>query len=231
MAIKKDQRPPIPKGQFLNILLFMVILFVLFDPNLRRIAGTAVGFVLNPLIGFNHEQPILTILLAALIMITASTLVRHFLVDWLRMARIQNTMRAYQRALREARTKRDTRRLEQLQKAQPKLMSIQTEMSGGQMKPMAVTMIIVIPMFAWLYEFVVALKYPFFTAPWNTHIDMFAANGILFGSSVLPHWILFYSAVSIPFGTLVQKALKYFDWRERWHLIKRKEPADTPHET
>jgi uncharacterized membrane protein (DUF106 family) len=221
MAIEKDQQPKMPKGQFLNILLFMVILFVLFDANLRRLAGNAVGVVLNPLIGFNQQLPVLTILLAALIMIAASTLVRHFLVDWLKMARIQNLMRAYQKALREARVKRDTKRLEQLQKAQPKLMSYQAEMSGGQMKPMAFTMIIVIPMFAWLYEFVAALDYPFFTAPWNTHIDMFGSNGIIFGSSILPHWILFYSAISIPFGTLLQKALKYFDWRDRWHLMKR----------
>lgn len=227
MAIEKDQQPKMPKGQFLNILLFMVILFVLFDANLRKFAGNAVGVVLNPLIGFNYQQPVLTILLASLIMIAASTLVRHFLVDWLKMARIQNLMRSYQKAMREARVKRDTKRLEQLQKAQPKLMSYQAEMSSGQMKPMAFTMIIVIPMFAWLYEFVAALDYPFFTAPWNTHIDMFATNGIVFGSSVLPHWILFYSAISIPFGTLLQKALKYFDWRDRWHLIKKKEGGAT----
>lgn len=194
----------------------MIILFILFDERLRRATGTAVGFVLNPLIGFGGQEPILTILLASLIMIGASTLIRHFLVDWLKMARIQNTMRAYQRALREARAKRDTRRLEQLQKAQGKLMGIQAEMSGGQMKPMAATMLVVIPMFAWLYEFVLVTPYPFFSAPWNPTIDMFE-------STVLPHWILFYSAVSIPFGTLLQKALKFFDWRDRWHLMKQKQ--------
>jgi uncharacterized membrane protein (DUF106 family) len=228
MAIEKDQQPKMPKGQFLNILLFMVVLFVLFDPNLRKIAGTAIGVVLDPVIGFNHEQPVLTILLASLIMIAASTLVRHFLVDWLKMARIQNLMRAYQKAMREARVKRDTKKLEQLQKAQPKLMAYQSQMSTGQMKPMMFTMIIVIPMFAWLYGFVAGLDYPFFSAPWNTHIDMFASNGIVFGNSVLPHWILFYSSISIPFGTLLQKALKYFDWRDRWHLIKKKETTVTP---
>lgn len=218
MAIQKEQRPALPRGQFLNIFLFMIILFVLFDNRLRRATGTAVGFVLSPLIGFGGREPILTILLASLIMIGASTLIRHFLVDWLKMARIQNTMRAYQRALREARAKRDTRRLEQLQKAQGKLMGIQAEMSGGQMKPMAATMLVVIPMFAWLYEFVLVTPYPFFSAPWNPTIAMFE-------STVLPHWILFYSAVSIPFGTLLQKALKFFDWRDRWHLMKRKQAA------
>ncbi|MBI2078563.1 MAG: DUF106 domain-containing protein [Euryarchaeota archaeon] len=228
MAIEKEQKPAMPKGQFLNIFLFMIILFILFDNNLRRITGKAIGFVLNPLIGFDHRQPILTILLASLIMIGASTLIRHFLVDWLKMARIQNTMRAYQKAMREARVKRDTKRLEQLQKAQPKLMGIQAEMSSGQMKPMAATMLVVIPMFAWLFEFVSALNYPFFSSPWNPEIQMFATNGIVFGKSILPHWILFYSAVSIPFGTLLQKALKFFDWRDRWHLMRDRGEGDAP---
>src|SRR5438067_1097187 len=107
-------------------------------------------------------------------------------------------------------------------------MGIQAELSSGQMKPMAFTMIVVVPMFAWLYTFVASLDYPFFTAPWNTHIDMFATSGILFGSSVLPHWVLFYSAISVPFGTLLQKALKYFDWRDRWHLMKRKDVTAPP---
>jgi uncharacterized membrane protein (DUF106 family) len=232
MAIEKEQRPKMPKGQFFNIFLFMIIIFVMFDQNLRKLLGDIVGFALEPLIGFDHQAPILTILLASLIMIAASTLVRHFLVDWLKMARIQNTMRAYQKAMRDARTKRDTKELERLQKAQPKLMGIQAEMSSGQMKPMAFTMILVIPMFAWLYQFVSQLPYPFFTGPWNPQIDMFATNGIVFGSSVLPHWILFYSAISIPFGSLLQKALKYFDWRDRWHLMKKRgadaEPRPSP---
>lgn len=228
MAIQKEQRPAMPKGQFVNIFLFMIVLFVLLDNNVRRLTGRAVGYVLDPLIG-RPDVPILTILLASLIMIGASTIIRHFMVDWLKMARIQNTMRSYQRALREARMKRDTKRLEQLQKAQPKLMGIQAEMSSGQMKPMVATMLVIIPMFAWLYEFVAALPYPFFSGPWNPEIDMFATNGIIFGRSILPHWILFYSAISIPFGTLLQKGLKYFAWRDRWHLMRREgSPASQP---
>lgn len=216
MAIEKEQRPPMPRGQFLNIFLFMIVLFVLFDNRLRLLMGRGVGFVLDPVIGFDHQQPVLTILIASLVMIASSTLVRHFLVDWLKMARIQNTMRAFQKALREARTKRDQKRIEQLQKFQSKLMGMQAEMSGGQMKPMAWTMVIIIPMFAWLSTFIAAIPYPFFSSPWNPTIDMFE-------STVLPHWILFYSAVSIPFGALLQKTLKYFDWRDRWHLMKKKE--------
>ena len=199
----------------------MMILFILFDQRLRNAMGKGVGFVLNPAIGFGGSQPILTILLASLIMIGASTLIRHFLVDWVKIARIQNTMRVFQKAMRDARLAKDAKKLEQLSKLQPKLMGMQTELSSGQLKPMAGTMLVVIPIFAWLWSFVQSLEYPFFAAPWNTHIDMF-------DSTVLPHWILFYSVISIPFGTLLQKALKFFTWKEHWHLAKHpKEPVSS----
>lgn len=213
MAIEKEQKPRLPKGQFFQIFVFMIILFVLFDSRLRNALGRGVGFVLEPAIGFHHQQPVLTILLASLVMIGASTFIRHFLVDWVKMARVQNLMRVYQKAMREARAEKDAKRLEQLTKLQPKLMGLQSELSGGQLKPMAGTMLVVIPIFAWLWGFVQALDYPFFAAPWNAHVDMFK-------STVLPHWILFYSAISIPFGTLLQKGLKYFTWREHWHLAR-----------
>lgn len=213
MALEKDQRPALPKGQFFQIFLFMMILFVAIDARLRTFMGRTVGYALNPAIGFDHRLPILTILLASLIMIGASTLIRHFLVDWIKIARIQNVMRAFQKAMRDARVAKDTKKLEQLTKLQPKLMGMQTELSTGQLKPMAGTMLIVIPIFAWLFSFVQSLEYPYFAAPWNTHVFMFK-------STVLPHWILFYSAVSIPFATLLQKALKAFTWKEHWHLSR-----------
>lgn len=222
MATPKDmpQRPAFPKGQFFQMFLFVLILFVLIDPNLRNVMGKGVGVVLNPVIGFGGHMPILTILLASLLMVGASTVIRHLLVDWVRIARINNTMRAFQKAMREARMKRDTRRIETLSRFQPKLMQMQSELSSGQLKPMAGTMLVVIPLFAWLWQFVVGLDYQFFTAPWNPRVDMFSSDGILFGSSVFPHWILFYSAISIPFGTLLQKLLKYYSWKEHWHLVR-----------
>ena len=213
MALEKDQKPVAPKGQFAQIFLFMLVLFVLFDQRLRMYLGNAVGFVLNPLIGFGGRLPILTILLAALIMISASTVVRHMLVDWVKVARISNTMRSFQKAMADARKSRDPKRIEQLSKFQTKLMSLQSELSSSQMKPMAATMLIVIPLFAWLYQFVASLDYQFFTAPWNLHVEMFK-------STVLPHWILFYSAISVPFGSLLQKLLKYYSWKEHWHLLR-----------
>lgn len=221
MAIQKQQRPPFPKGQFLQIFIFVAALFVLFDNSLRTLLGRAVGFVFNPIIGFDHQQPVLTILLASIIMVGMSTGVRHLFVDWVRMAYVQNVMRSFQRAMREARVARDPKKIEQLQRAQPKLMGLQAELSSSQMKPLGFTFLIIIPMFAWLTDFIVHIEYPFFSAPWNERVDMF-------DSTVLPHWLLFYSGVSIPFGALVQKVLKFFTWRHHWHLMRTPPAEPTP---
>lgn len=212
---QEEEAPPRPKSNFGMLFLLFAVLFVMIDPNLRTMTGQATGTVLYPIIGFNGQYPVLTIIIAGVVMITLSTLVRHFFIDWIKMARTQNTMRAFQKEFNAARRERDTKRINELQKTQTKLMGLQAELSGSQMKPMGFTMLVVIPMFAWLWEFVSHLDYTKFSTPWNLEVEMFATNGILFGSSILPHWILLYSILSIPFGQLLMKALKVYSWRKR----------------
>lgn len=212
---KEEEKPPRPKSNLGVMMVFMVVLFIMFDPNLRDATGRYTGMVLMPIIGFDGRFPVLTVVLAGVIMITLSTIVRHFFIDWISMARTQKIMRAFQKEFREARMAQDTKRVNMLAKEQQKLMGMQTEMTSGQMKPMGYTMLVVIPMFAWLWTFVSTLDYHWFSTPWNLEVDMYTREGIVFGTSVLPHWILLYSVLSIPFGQLLQKALKVWSWRDR----------------
>lgn len=199
---------PAMGGQMTIFLSFMVVLFVLFNENLRTKLGVYAGVVLSPAIGFGGQFPVLTFLLAGFVTVAFSTGVRHFFVDWLEMARNQQMMRSFQKEFRDARKSQDARRMEKLAKLQPQMLQLQSQLSAMQMKPMAFTMIVVIPVFTWLWNFTSALDYPFFAAPWNPTVDMFK-------QTVLPHWILLYSALSIPFGQLLSKALKVWSWRHR----------------
>ena len=81
--------------------------------------------------------------------------------------------------------------------------------SNGGNQDVPITMVVVIPLFAWLFNFVARLDYWWYTAPWNHTVN-------LLESSVFPHWILLYMTLSIPLGALVQKAMKYLSWKERW---------------
>lgn len=216
MAEKAGQARPKKRGNFLTIMVFALTFLILFDNNLREATGRAVGFVFDPLIGFDHEFPVLTVMIAGTLMVLITTAIRHFTTDWLQMAKFQSYMRAFQKEFGQARKENNTYKVKKLTDQQPKMMEKQQKVSAQQMKTMPYTMIVVIPLFAWLLNFLTPLTYPFFSAPWNPTVEMFGNGGILFGTSVFPHWILLYMTVSIPLGALVQKSMKYLSWKERW---------------
>lgn len=210
------EAPPKRRGSFVTILLVVAVFYVMFNERMRTQLGNWTGMVLEPVIGFDGRYPVLTIMIAGTLMVLMTTIIRHFTTDWLEMARTQAVMRDFNKQMMQARKDNNTYRLKKLQEHQPKIMEAQQKMSMATMKTMPYTLIVVIPLFAWLFTFLDNLPYWYFAAPWNSEVDMFATNGVLFGSSVFPHWILLYMTMSVPLGALVQKAMKYASWKERW---------------
>jgi len=207
------QRPGAPKQNMSGQLMIMLVMFfaisILFTPDLRMIIGNAVGFVFYPAVGFSGLFPIITLMLAGLLMIFLSTILRHFFVDWVSQARNQKIVSAFQKEFRKARLENNTYKIKKLTEVQGEIM--QKSMSGmnSQMKLMPVTMAVIIPVFAWLYIFV-SLDVPttMISVPWHWNTDLNA-------SSVLPNWILLYSLVTLPFGQVLARVLKYFSFRKR----------------
>lgn len=191
-----------------TILLFGAVFLVMFNEGLRTRMGEYVGFVLFPAIGFGGGYPALTIFCASVITGVATGVIRHTMVDWLDMAEVQETMKAFQSELKEARKNENKYKVKRLTELQPELMQMQAGMSGQQFKPMGYTMVIVIPMFGWLWEFVRGLEQAAIHAPWGV-TNLMADAPII---SFLPTWILIYSMFSIPIGQLVQKGLKAWDF-------------------
>lgn len=199
---------------------FGLVVLILFNETLRNWTGDAAGFVLQPVIGFRYAYPLLTILLASVVLVIATTAIRHFMVDWVNMARVQEAMRSFQKEFMEARKANNSYKIKKLTDAQPEVMQLQAEMSTEQMKPMAFTMLIVVPIFAWLGTFVAALVVNgnhVVAVPWDAHweLDMLTAppenKWYLLG--FLPRWIVLYSLFGIPFGQLAQKVLKLYEYR------------------
>lgn len=199
---------------------FGVVLLILLNEPLRNGLGAVAGFALQPTIGFGYSQPILTILLASIVLVVATTAIRHFLVDWANMARVQEGMRSFQKEFSQARKDNNTYKLKKLTEAQPEIMQMQAQMSGEQMKPMAFTMIIVIPIFAWLATFIAAAvlagthvaRVPWDTA-WDLNINTAPPDHKWYLLGFLPRWIILYSLFGIPFGQLAQRALKLWEYR------------------
>jgi len=203
--------PPRPDfgNQLVLLMAFMMAVFIMFDNGLRQSLGKIVGIGLGPLVGFAGHQPILTLLLTGLIMSMFSITVRHFFIDWVSMARNQRIGSAFQKELREARSSNNTYKLKKLTEIQPQIMAQQMKASQTQLKLMPVTMIVIIPIFAWLANFVyLDLQSTVFSVPWEFNSDMKHSN-------VLPNWVLLYSLLTLPFGQVLTRVLKYFSFSKK----------------
>lgn len=206
--------PQVPKPKAGSLWTFVglgLILFLILPQGqaFRVKLGNWVGVVLDPAIGFDGKYPVLTIVIAGTIMVLATTLIRHFTTDWLEQARVQAYMRSFQKELTDARKTNNTYKMKKLQDKQPEVLAKQQDLQAASMRTMPFTMVIVIPLFAWLFQFLASLDYWWYSAPWNPRVNMFE-------TTVFPHYILLYMTLSIPLGALVQKAMKYASWKERW---------------
>ena len=208
-----------PKGgmsRMVTIFMFVLAIFILFDPTLSKALGSAVGYGLDPIVGFNHSAPIVTLVITGLLMAALTIVVRHFFTDYVEQARSQKIVAAFNKELREARKDNNSFKLKKLLAEQPKILQKSMAQTTTQFKLLPVSMIIVIPIFAWLSVFVsaaTALHGPYFAVPWSNFAN--------FNESYLfPQWVLVYTLVSIPFGQVLSRALRYFSFAKRLKELK-----------
>jgi uncharacterized membrane protein (DUF106 family) len=196
-------------GQLLLMLALLFSMFLLFDQSMRQSLGKIVGVGLGPIVGFSGQFPLITLFLTGLITSIFTITVRQFFTDWVGQARNARIGSAFNKELREARLSNNTYKLKKLTELQPQMMSQQLKASQTQMKLMPVTMIVIVPTFAWLANFIyLDLQSVQFSVPW-------AFDASMTGSSVLPNWILIYSLLTLPFSQVLTRALKYFSFSRR----------------
>lgn len=215
-------RPPKPDiaSQMIVMMAFITAMIVMFNNDLRQSLGNLVGIPLAPLVGFNGRQPMLTLLFTGLLMSFFSISVRHFFIDWVEQARNARITSAFQKELREARASNNTYKLKKLTELQPQIMAQSLKSSQTQLKLMPVTMLVIIPIFAWLANFVyLDLASTSFSVPWAFDADMKQSN-------VLPNWVLLYSLLTLPFGQVLTRVLKYFSFSRRLRDLDMKGPGD-----
>ena len=196
---EEPAKPPAMGGMLLTMLFMM---YIIMNEDLRNGMGAFAGSILEPRIAFDHQYPAVTFLLAGVTMISLTTIIRHVLIDWESMAETQNKMNAYNKEMGEARKSGNEARMRKLTAMQPQVMVLQSEMMSNQMRPMMFTMMIAIPIIMWLRIFVEGMDHPVLSLPWEGNYDL---NDNLW---FLPHWILVYSALSLPFGQILMRGLK-----------------------
>lgn len=215
MFKKMDNKAQGSSMTYMMLFLVLMMAFMLLD--LGTPLGKAFGAVLGPLIGFGGQYPILTIVLAGIIVVTLSGSLTNFFTDWKKMGEMQQTQKAFSAEMQKARREGNTNKVNKLMKMQPELMKKQQEASSGSMKSMLFLFIFIWPIFIWLRGFLALLPHYYVTVPWASNVSLFSWP-FGFGQA----WIWIYFIFSMVVGQVIRQGLKYASWSDWWKNVKSK---------
>jgi uncharacterized membrane protein (DUF106 family) len=201
-------------GQLIMIMMLFLTLFIMFDPNLRDAVGNIAGYVLGPIIGFDSQYPVLTVMMAGLLMVTFSTGLRHYFIDWVTMAEKQQKMKDFNKQLRKARMEGNTAEVNKLMKKNLEMTKDTMSTTMDQMKPMMFTMIFLIATFAYIGSFIIDIPGATLSVPWSSNVNMNDSVVCMFSN-----WIFVYFLISISMAQVVQRSLKWYSFKKRLETI------------
>ena len=204
------------QGSMLILLLIFILLIFFIMPPLAPYLAFYLSLILDPIIGFGGNYPILTLFLAGLIVVFLSSLLTNFFTNWKKMGEAQEASKAFQQEISKARKEGNTNRITRLMKMQPDIMKKQTEASGGMMKPMIFLIIFIWPIFLWLRLFLQGVPHYYFTVPWANQVSFFSYP-LLWQA-----WLWLYLIFSMVIGQIIRQGLKYVTWSDFWKNIKAK---------
>ena len=221
----QQQMPGMSGKTMMGMMLAMVIMLVV--TSFRDPIGEALDVVFK-YIAFK-DSPVLTLILAGIIMITISTVARSLMTDFVGMARNQQIQSDFNAEFREARRENNLFKMKKLQEQQPQIMAMSMEASTQQMKVMPVTMLFVVPVYAWVYYFLktgdTAAYFPGETVIVNMPWGSLDVNSLLMG--FFPSWIILYTLVSLPIGQVENRLIRLVLLRKRLreldHEVKKAE--------
>jgi uncharacterized membrane protein (DUF106 family) len=208
MRQMQESMPGMPKGTMMGMLIVLVVMMIIF--SFRDPIGKALNVVFQ-VIDFNGEYPVLTLVIAGLIMITFSTIIRGFITDPIEQARVQAEQSEFSSEMRQARLENNLYKMKKLQEQQTGMMAKNMKMSTDQMKIMPVTMIIIMPVYAWVYYFIGNTMDPsgIINMPWG----LLNINDMAMG--FMPYWIVIYTMISLPIGQLENRFVRFYLLKKR----------------
>ncbi|KUG20407.1 MAG: DUF106 domain-containing protein [Methanomicrobiaceae archaeon] len=193
----------------------MLMMFVYMIEWLRVGIGRTMDMVLGPLVntppdGFGVPFFAMILILSCITGLYSS-LVQKYTIDYERMQRVQKNVREFQKEYREAQLSGDEKKIKKLEGRRDKMMQEQMEMSKQQFQPMAIILVLTIPIFLWMLY-----RLPAAAAAAVTDLNL--ANAIvlpfigLIGLSAtafwfVPAWILWYMICSLSMSQVIRKAL------------------------
>jgi uncharacterized membrane protein (DUF106 family) len=205
-------------GQMLLLMLLLFVMILIFgDANIRNLVAYSLNSVFAPFIGFSGANPLLTIILAGVIVVFLSSFFTHLFTNWKAMGQAQEASKAFNKEITKARREGNTNRMQKLMKMQPQIMKMTTQSSGGMMKSMFFLFIFIAPIFIWLTYFIgTVVHYDYFTVPWANGVSLFGKASFL-----MSNWFFLYLIFSFLAGQLIRQGLKWISWSSWWQNIRK----------
>ena len=206
-------------NMMMYMMIMLIMIFVFTSTGIGVYLGYYFGLVIEPIIGFGGQYPILTIVLAGMIVVTLSGSLTNFFTDWKKMGEVQQTQKAFSAEMQKARKEGNTNRVNKLMKMQPELMKKQQDASSGSMKSMLFLFIFIWPIFIWLRTFLAGLSHYHFTLPWANSVTLLPGGA---DKIIMQNWLWLYIIFSMVVGQVIRQGLKYVSWTDWWKNVKSK---------
>jgi uncharacterized membrane protein (DUF106 family) len=194
-------------GPTIALLFTMLVMLSYSIEWIRVTVGSAMDVVLGPFIDTLGVPFFVMIMILSGMTGLYSSLVQKYTIDYEKMQETQAKMKAFQKEFREAQLSGDEKRIKKLQGKQERMMQDQLDISRQQFTPMAIILVLSVPIFFWLL-----LRLP----PVGTEIAI--TSGIVlpflgavslssFAFWIVPAWILWYMLCSLTISQVIRKAL------------------------
>ena len=215
MREAQSQSNPMSSKTMIGMLLVLVIMMIVM--MFRAYIGQALDVVFQ-FIAFDGQYPVLTLVIAGLLMITVSTIVRSLMSNPIKMAKNQHIQSEFNKEFRQARIENNLFKMKKLQEMQPEIMNMSMEQSTQQMKTMPVTMIFLMPVYAWVWYFLIAgtdsstgVVGIYFTEDNPPLVDIPWAQDFNLNTYIwfFPSWIVIYTLISMPIGQIENRLIRY----------------------
>jgi len=213
--VQQNMPPMMSKGTMIGMVATMAMMLVVYQ--FRRPVGEALNVIFQ-VIDFDGQWPVLTLIIAGLIMITLSTIVRSLLTDFVKQAKSQHIQSSFNKEMRQAKLENNLYKLKKLQEQQPQMMAKSMEQSTQMMKIMPLTMMCFFPVYAWVFYFLEVTILGDAGGEILINIPWGPVN-IMDSLIVIPAWIVIYTMISLPIGQLEGRIVRYFLLKRRLKVL------------
>jgi uncharacterized membrane protein (DUF106 family) len=166
------------------------------------------GTVVEPMIPFHSTLFVPTVLVLGSVIMFVNTIIRSFFMDPVKQAHFNHRNKQLRSMMNEARTERNTSRLDKITKIQQRMMPEQMKMQMSMMRPMMFTMVFIFGIFGWMYTNVESFRVDHLSLPWRPQWNM--NDRVMW---IFPAWVFVYISLSAPFGRILDRHIRLIRYR------------------